>query len=330
MTYKALNFIVIKAKLPYICLHNGLLLGNNKFVSMKTYMLKIKLAALMLTASILLMTLTVRAQNLVLNGGFETATVGLPGGTPFPAYPTFLNNWSAVDIDGEFMYDLSLAHTGTGFMSVLNNPGGNPVLPWLASGWNSTYGYDRAVQIVNVSPSTPYQLQFWCRSGAGLRYGGYDDGTLLVQVEEVTPVPATITTFTMTTPAAWQPASITFVTGSSCTSIAILFSVYDVGAADAWVDDVDLQEGKPTSVPSSQAAMGISVYQSMVSGELRVICKGTEELQLNVYDISGRNIISKSFSGNYSISLRELPAGIFFYSLANRSSILKSGKLVVN
>ena len=269
----------------------------------------------------------VTAQNLILNGGFETAIVGLPTGTPLPPYPSLLDNWSAVNTDGEFMYDISLAHSGTGFMSMLQNPGGNPAASWLGAPFAGG-GYDRAVQIVNVSPSTSYQLQFWLRSGAGLRYASYDEGTALVQVEEFSPLPATITSFTMYTPLTWTQASVTFVTGSACTSIAVLFSIYDPDASDVWIDEVDLHLSKPTSVNLSSPAETLSVFQNTSSDELNIVSVSSEELYVSLFDVTARIFLRKSFTGDCSIPLKDFPRGVYFYSIINKTGIIRSGRFI--
>lgn len=188
----------------------------------------------------LVASISMQAQNLVLNAGFETASVGLPGGTPIPFFPAVLDNWSAVNVDGEFMFDLNLAHTGTGFLSVLNNPNGNPQLPWLGT-TNNGNGFDRAMQLVNVLPNATYQLSFWVRHGDGLRYQNYDDGTLLVEVEEFNAVQQVIDSFHVEMSTTWTQFQYTFTTLPGTTSIALMFSCFGVDAADAWIDDVSVE-----------------------------------------------------------------------------------------
>src|SRR6185503_21078158 len=98
-----------------------------------------------ISSAVILQPAISNSQNLILNGGFETATdVGWPYGNSLTPYPFFTDGWAAVDVDGEFMYSDTLAHTGTGFLSVLQNAGANPVVDWL--GISSGGGYDRAIQ----------------------------------------------------------------------------------------------------------------------------------------------------------------------------------------
>ena len=44
-------------------------------------------------------------QNLILNPGFETAMTGPPIGDPLPPYPNVLDHWTAVNVDGEFIFN---------------------------------------------------------------------------------------------------------------------------------------------------------------------------------------------------------------------------------
>lgn len=268
------------------------------------------------------------AQNLIINGGFETATVGIPTGTPLSAYPTWLDNWSAVNVDGEFMYDLSYAHTGTGFLSVLNNQGGNPVAAWLGAPWSTSFGYDRAIQIVPVSPSTAYELQFWVRSGAGLRYGGYDEGDALVQVEQLAPTPDTIVSYSVYTPLAWQQYGFTFITGSTCTSVAILFSIYGTDAGDAWFDDVDLHVGKLTMTNLMSRSVAPSVYPTFFSGELKINSGTSDESTITIYDSNAQKVLQKSFTEGTTLNTESISEGIYFYTLSNKNGLIKNGKLI--
>ncbi|HLG35660.1 MAG TPA: T9SS type A sorting domain-containing protein [Bacteroidia bacterium] len=284
--------------------------------------------AIIFLISMVLYADSVPAQNLIINGGFETATVGIPGGTSLPAYPTWLDNWSAVNVDGEFIYDLSYPHSGTGFLSVLQNAGGNPVSTWLGAPWSNGFGYDRAVQIVSVTPSTVYQLQFWARSGAGIRYGGYDEGTVLLQVEQFSPSPDTIGSFTVYTPLAWQQSGYTFTTGSTCTAVAILFSIYDTDAADAWIDDVDLHVGKPTLIHSVSGFNFPSVFPTLFSDELKINSGTEDEVTMVIYDTNAQKIIQKSFTDYTSLNTENISKGIYFYTLRSKNGLIKNGKIV--
>jgi hypothetical protein len=265
------------------------------------------------------------AQNLILNGGFETATVGLPTGTPFPPYPTFLDEWSAVTTDGEFMYDATLAHTGTGFMSVLQNAGANPRTFWL--GLPPDFGgYDRAVQIVAVDPSTSYNLKFWVRSGEGLRYAGYGDGNLLVQIEQFSPSANVIDSMSVFTPDTWQQAEMNFTTGTFCTEIAVLFSSYDFLAVDAWVDDIVLELA--TDVRET-ALVEVSVFPNPTTNELNLFTNTGEKYELIIYDSASRRVLEHTFTGSTTISMEKYPNGLYVYDLLLDDVLVKTGKVVV-
>lgn len=199
--------------------------------------MKQSLTIVTLACLLLLSQASVQAQNLVVNGGFETATVGLPGGTPLPSYPTTLNSWCAVTVDGEYCMDPTRAYAGVGFLSVLQNAGGNPGAPWLGAGVPG--GYDRAAQVLNVAPSTQYTMSVWYRHGDGGRYG-YTVGDMLVQVEQLSPTNAVIVSQQIPMPAAWTYYSINFTTGPAATQIIILYSCIGPGNADLWIDEASV------------------------------------------------------------------------------------------
>lgn len=229
------------------------------------------------------------AQNLVVNGGFETASVGVPGGTPFPAYPATLDGWGAVNTDGEFILYPGMAHTGNGFMSVLENGGQNPAMPWTGAA-NSFMGYDRAVQVVPVLPGQPYVLRFWYRAGDGSRYG-YGAGDAFVQVERHAPGFGEIADRQMAATAEWQQDSITFNTGTGTTEVILLFSAVGSGPTDTWYDDVELElkNGIAAGLAPAQANMGW-VYEP---GAARLIIQapaGTSGEGVTLVDAAGRRV----------------------------------------
>ncbi|MEO8068564.1 MAG: hypothetical protein ABI599_12785 [Flavobacteriales bacterium] len=185
------------------------------------------------------------AQNLIVNPGFETATLGVPTGTPLPFYPATLDGWGAVNTDGEFILGPAQAHNGNGFMSMLENGGQNPGTSWL--GASASGGYDRGYQEVDVLANTTYLLSYWYRAGDGSRYG-YGAGSTLVQVEEVLPTFLSLASAQNVATSTWQQGSITFTTGAATTRIIVLFSALGSGSTDTWYDDVDLHGGQGEGV----------------------------------------------------------------------------------
>jgi hypothetical protein len=184
-------------------------------------------------------------QNLILNPGFETAMTGPPIGDPLPQYPNMLDHWTAVNVDGEFIFNSILANSGNGFLSVLQNANANSLIPWLGQAWNSN-GFDRVGQIVNIIPLKDYKLEFWCRYGDGSRYG-YGSGDLVVQIEGVSPI-TTIISQVVTPSNNWEKFDIIFSTGNNMTELMLLFSSMGPNNTDIWIDDVNLQSLEITSM----------------------------------------------------------------------------------
>ena len=225
------------------------------------------------------------AQNLVVNGDFETASVGVPTGTPFPAYPSTLDGWGAVNTDGEFILAPGLAHTGNGLMSVLENGGQNPTGAWMGAP-NAFMGYDRAVQVVPVLPGQPYVLRYWYRAGDGSRYG-YGAGDAFVQVERHAPGFGEMVVRQGAATADWQQDSIVFNSGVGTTEVILLFSAVGSGPTDTWYDDVELElkDGIATGIGNKGAPIG----WSYASGRLVIQAPaGTFGERVTLVDAAGR------------------------------------------
>jgi len=278
-----------------------------------------KISLCMVITSVILLKYSF-SQNLAQNGGFETATVGLPNGTSFPAFPQTLDFWSAVNTDGEFLYDASLPHDGTGFMSVLQNAGANPATDWLGAPSDFS-GYDRTIQLISVSGNATYTLRFWVRSGEGLRYDTYGAGTFFAQVEQYLPVPAPIDTIQGNTTADWEFHSLTFTTDASCTQIAILFSGFGADNNDVWIDDVEILEGKATGTNEFISSAGFSVYPNPSTGNFFIDLKNfsSSHVEINVFNELGQQVYEQDENGKAGNLTEEIqldaPPGIYFLQL---------------
>ena len=259
------------------------------------------------------------AQNLILNGGFETATVGVPTGTPFPFYPTTLDSWSAVNTDGEFILGPSQAYTGNGFMSMLENGGQNPGTGWLGGGGPSL-GYDRGVQEVDVASSTWYILRYWYRAGDGSRYG-YGAGNALIQVEEVLPTFASIATAQHPATSSWQEDSILFVTGAATSRIMVLFSALGAGTTDTWYDDLDLHihHQGPTGIGEQEADTQWLFDEG--AGVLWVeTSSSTSGQQLEIYNATGARVAAPTVdhADRWAVDLSGLANSTYLVVLRTR------------
>lgn len=281
-----------------------------------------------------LCTSTGHAQNLILNGGFETATQGVPFGTPVPFYPTTLNNWTATNVDGEFIFDLTRAHSGTGFLSVLQNAGGSPGTYWLGGG--SSGGYDRVGQVVNVTPNTSYTLAFWYRGGDGSRYS-YGQGDLKIHVEQIAPTNVGIANLTTFAGGAWTFFSTTITTGPTATQVIVQFSPQGPTNIDVWVDDVTfgetavLESTLPEELIENQSPMDLTLYPNPAQSDLYVeIPSGYDWVSHKVVDAAGRmlDLPYERTDERLRIVTAALPAGMYVL-LVQKSNSTETRKFMV-
>lgn len=254
------------------------------------------------------------AQNLIVNGGFETATVPVPTGTPLPFYPNTLDGWGAVTTDGEFILGAAQAHTGNGFMSMLDNGGANTGAPWL--GTSGGAGYDRGFQEVDVDPSTSYTLTYWYRAGDGSRYG-YGAGSTAVQVEEVLPVNVSLINTQEPATSNWQLGSVQFTTGATTTRIIVMFSAMGSGPTDTWYDDVVLQESKGSGIVEHglSAVWGFDLTGSLWVEPSTV----SSDLRMEIINAAGMQVVAPIVvqAGRSTVDLSTLASGAYVAVLRN-------------
>lgn len=256
----------------------------------------------------------VNAQNLILNPGFETATVGIPSGQPIPSYPTELNHWTATATDGEFILEPTLAYAGNGFLSVLQNSGAYNGAPWLGGGGG---GYDQAGQVFPVQPSTGYDLLFWYRAGDGSRYG-YGAGDMVVHVESIAPAMATLTSIVAPTTLTWQLYTKTFVTGPNDTQAIVLFACMGSGDVDTWIDDVEIYPSLAIGVADHQK-LQVKTYPNPVSENLYVSGLNSDDLDYQVLSMLG-SVVSAGALTSSAVNVSHLPDGMYLLRVTDGTS----------
>ena len=124
---------------------------------------------------------SVQAQ-LMSDGSFESAGSALGSGNPFLAYPSFTNDWTTVNVDGEVFNDGN-AFDGNWYADLLQNAGQNLNTFWDEANHTSS-GYDRILtSITDLTPNTEYMVIFYHSTQLN-RYGYLADQTL-VQIQSV-------------------------------------------------------------------------------------------------------------------------------------------------
>lgn len=267
------------------------------------------------------------AQNLITNGGFETATQGIPSGTPIPGYPTTLNSWTATNTDGEFILDPTRAHSGNGFLSVLQNNGASPGTYWLGAAF-SFAGYDRAGQVVSVAPNTVYTLSFWYRGGDGSRYG-YGPGNLKVHVEEMASTNTGIANLTIPATGSWQFFTTSISTGPTASQVIVLFSPQGPSNIDVWIDDVEfglgspLVEELPGILEETEEVMDLFLYPNPAQSEVHVQIPAEFDWKgHHLFDMSGRllDIPFTQTDTELQFQTETLESGLYLLKVQGRNS----------
>jgi len=162
--------------------------------------------------------------------GFESFTGN--SGDQISPYPdnSVASPWSAVNIDGEIWASGGgfNAYDGTYYIELLQNEdlgvGMNDKSYWDESSYAGSGGYDRIVNLVDVTPNTAYVITYYHQDGGRLVPSYGDGGTTLLQVQSMNS--AFAVSQETVTPTNWTEQTFSFTTDASTTQIAILFSTF--------------------------------------------------------------------------------------------------------
>jgi hypothetical protein len=85
-----------------------------------------------------------------------------------------------------------------------------------------------------------------------------------------------------------------------------------------------------TGVDEVSRNNNIVVYPNPFYDELYINFELDEFVQVNLYDIALRKVLSGSFDTSTSINTSSLSSGVYLYDLRSKSGVVKQGKIVKN
>ena len=103
---------------------------------------------------------------------------------------------------------------------------------------------------------------------------------------------------------------------------------------DAWVMDYRQTAyysdfGSSTGIEDRQETL-VSVFPVPASETITFNWEDTyTHLSLELYDLAGKRVISRSIDKNEAIGIEQLSGGIYLYKLINNSTLIHSGKISV-
>tara|TARA_B100000401_G_C52669367_1_gene654073 strand:+ start:33 stop:908 length:876 start_codon:yes stop_codon:yes gene_type:complete len=251
---------------------------------------------------------SVQAQ-LMSDGSFESAGAALGSGNPFLAYPSFTNDWTTVNVDGEVFNDGN-AFDGNWYADLLQNAGQNLNTFWDEANHTSS-GYDRILtSITDLTPNTEYMVIFYHSTQLN-RYGYLADQTL-VQIQSVQTNDANSYAFNTPTTNIWEPDTVNFITDSLTNSVYLLFSPLGLNNTSVSIDKISItHSGNTTGIGEIVQENEIKIYPNPTSNSL--IANSQKEIQtINIYNIEGIQVLNIENPGkDFEISMTQFPAGIY-------------------
>jgi len=245
-------------------------------------------------------------ENLIQNGSFNSSV-----GVSVTA-PGWLGTISPDVNDTSGLLYTSPCYTWTG-TPLASNDGGT---------WQNLYNQETVRQNVSLQAGHPYLLCFeYAAQGVECPPLNFFNGPVGVQVM----IDSTLHTITPddSTAYTWESICINFTAQNALTTITFSPSQNQYVA----IDGVCLTALKGTSVFEEKGLNEINISQRPGALEIRSLSGLPAGLSICLFELSGRKIVEKSFSGSCTISTDILTEGIYLYSLESDHNLIKRGKI---
>ncbi len=296
-------------------------------------------------------TRTCEAQNLVLNGDFELYS-SCPTGLsqldsalfwyrPADGTPDYYNQCSLANVGiplnyGTYQYPKSGLGYGGGYVFHAFFSGVREYLEGTLSSPLSAGDCYHFEMYMNLSDFSQYNLS---------TIGAYFSDTLIINVPYYTPLPyiPQINNTLGNTPDTleWILVSGNF-TATGGESFFIIGNFNDDLTTDTsfynptgpnWTtyilyDDVSLTPC--TGVDENTHTEIINIFPNPFENEINIKSVEKEPVEMTLYDIAARKLLTQTFEGSTSINTEQLTKGIYFYEVRNDKGVIKFGKIVKN
>lgn len=303
---------------------------------------------------ILLFTYVVgKSQNLVLNGDFEQYS-GCPNNVSLidsalfwfspqvPPHSDYHNkcnttNFVGVPNNGK---GYQPAHSGVGYAGLIlrSTPGTDTreyievplTAPLIA---NRCYHFEMHVNKCNFSKFTTDEISAYFSDTLVVGINNYDPLPFLPQVNNTTGFITDTLNWTLisgdfTAVGGERYLIIGNFKDDANTNVILIDSGIQYSSIYFYIDDVSLIQCKATSVNELNKNSEIYVYPNPFTSKVNITVKGSELIEVNLFDVTGRKLFNQSFTYSTSINLEHLAKGVYLYDVRNKNGVIQMGKLV--
>lgn len=284
------------------------------------------------------------SQNLITNGSFETYTGSCPSGSPNGALTQVLD-WKTgmVTSLGAPSVDLYCGQPNYGNCA----PGPTPTVGSDSAAYvgfhtrilSGNYNEDIYQELATplVSGST-YLISFdlmTCQSG--LFTDGPSDFCVYLNIDTIIPAcptenPTVVNVgcipFDSISNTAWKSHSLQFTAPPNANVIAFSGAACYVSQVYYYLDNVQLYLYKPNGREEIEYANEITLSPNPFSDQFSISSSSNKLLQASLYDLCGREILKREFTGSITLNTGELSDGIYFYEVRAGQEKIKTGKII--
>lgn len=98
----------------------------------------------------------------------------------------------------------------------------------------------------------------------------------------------------------------------------------DIGAFEFQNSKADI----PNFISDNENEWDLFIYPNPTIGKIRIVVNSTDILTIELFDMSGRLIQSKSFCGSTQIDITQYQQGIYNLLIKNKNRTLKNNKVI--
>lgn len=284
------------------------------------------------------------SQNLITNGSFETYTGSCPNGAPNGSFVQVVGWKHGMDSQaGTLTVDLYCGQQNYSECA----PGPTPTVGSDSAAYIGlhtriyfpSYNEDIYQELATplVSGST-YLISFdlmTCQGG--LFTNGPSDFCVYINADTIIPAcptenPSVVNVgcipYDSISKTSWQNHSFQFTAPPNANVIAFSGAECNISEIYYYLDNVQLYLYKPNGREEIEYANEITLSPNPFSDQFSISSSSNKLLQASLYDLCGREILKREFTGAITLNTGELSGGIYFYEVRAGQEKIKTGKII--
>ena len=126
----------------------------------------------------------------------------------------------------------------------------------------------------------------------------------------------------------WTTKAFTFAAPNNGQYLTVRNVIPDTIPCWNFIDNFHIAVAEPDGVNNYPIASKFEIYPNPFFRNLNISLDDSELSELILYDITQKEFLHRSFINSISISTEQIPGGVYFYIVRNKTGIVKKGKII--